>query len=325
MNLVFIYGPPAVGKTTIGRELAALTGYRFFYNHLTVPAAKAIFPDSQEPHPNPAYTQLLHSLRLTGLEAAAAAGLDTIFTIAYSGAVDDPFITRIVDVFESHGGKVHFAELHAPEDELFRHVAEPEREALHMGKMTDPKRLQALLETRNMFCTVPYSNVLKLDTSKIKPRQAAQKIIEKFGLATQISTNKNKDNEMSEKNEDHAVLDELSGFLKAYERAANSRVFAKVDPFIATDASFWFTNGMFNGKVAIKKAFEDTWKTIENESYSISNVQWIFSDRQTASCTYTFKSDGIVDGRRQTYEGKGTNILARIDGKWQIVHEHLSK
>ncbi len=50
MKLIFIYGPPAVGKTTVGRELANITGYKFFYNHLTVPAAKAIFPDNHEPY-----------------------------------------------------------------------------------------------------------------------------------------------------------------------------------------------------------------------------------------------------------------------------------
>jgi tRNA A37 N6-isopentenylltransferase MiaA len=33
MELLFIYGPAAVGKLTIGRELAKLTGYRLFHNH----------------------------------------------------------------------------------------------------------------------------------------------------------------------------------------------------------------------------------------------------------------------------------------------------
>jgi len=34
MNLVFLYGPPAAGKYTIGRELASLTGLALFHNIL---------------------------------------------------------------------------------------------------------------------------------------------------------------------------------------------------------------------------------------------------------------------------------------------------
>ena len=43
MKLIFLYGAPGTGKLTVARELAALTGYRLFHNHLTVDLAKAIF------------------------------------------------------------------------------------------------------------------------------------------------------------------------------------------------------------------------------------------------------------------------------------------
>ena len=36
MKLVILYGPPGVGKLTVGRELAARTGFKLFHNHLTV-------------------------------------------------------------------------------------------------------------------------------------------------------------------------------------------------------------------------------------------------------------------------------------------------
>jgi len=118
---------------------------------------------------------------------------------------------------------------------------------------------------------------------------------------------------------------ELEIFLEAYEKAANSRDFNQVDPFIANDALFWFTNGTFNGKESVRKAFEDTWAHIQDEAYTISDVHWVAANDSVAVCTYTFKSDGIADGKRQVYEGKGTNVLKRFDGGWQIVHEHLSK
>jgi hypothetical protein len=35
VKFVVIFGPPAAGKMTVGRELAALTGWRLFHNHRT--------------------------------------------------------------------------------------------------------------------------------------------------------------------------------------------------------------------------------------------------------------------------------------------------
>jgi shikimate kinase len=35
-TLVFIVGPPAVGKMTVGYELAAQTGLKLFHNHQTI-------------------------------------------------------------------------------------------------------------------------------------------------------------------------------------------------------------------------------------------------------------------------------------------------
>jgi len=36
MILVFLHGPPATGKYTVGRELAELTGWELYHNHLVV-------------------------------------------------------------------------------------------------------------------------------------------------------------------------------------------------------------------------------------------------------------------------------------------------
>ena len=36
MKFVVIFGPPAVGKMTVGQELAKLTGLKLFHNHMTI-------------------------------------------------------------------------------------------------------------------------------------------------------------------------------------------------------------------------------------------------------------------------------------------------
>ena len=42
-NFIMICGPQAVGKMTVGQELAKLTGYKLFYNHMTIEMLRLIF------------------------------------------------------------------------------------------------------------------------------------------------------------------------------------------------------------------------------------------------------------------------------------------
>lgn len=50
MKLIFIYGPPAVGKFTVARELASLTGFKLFDNHLTIDVVTSIFEHGSAPY-----------------------------------------------------------------------------------------------------------------------------------------------------------------------------------------------------------------------------------------------------------------------------------
>ncbi len=68
------------------------------------------------------------------------------------------------------------------------------------------------------------------------------------------------------------MQEDLEEFLKLYERAANSRNFDMVAPFISEKAVFWFTNGTYEGVAAIRRAFEATWASIIDEQYTISNI-----------------------------------------------------
>ena len=46
-KFILIIGPQAVGKMTVGQELAKLTGYKLFYNHMTIEIFKE-FSKSKE-------------------------------------------------------------------------------------------------------------------------------------------------------------------------------------------------------------------------------------------------------------------------------------
>ena len=43
MKFVMIIGPQAVGKMTVGQELAKITGLKLFHNHMTIELVRLIF------------------------------------------------------------------------------------------------------------------------------------------------------------------------------------------------------------------------------------------------------------------------------------------
>ncbi len=49
MKFIFIVGPPAVGKMTVGQALAKQTGYKLFYNHMSLELVNQFF-DFGTPH-----------------------------------------------------------------------------------------------------------------------------------------------------------------------------------------------------------------------------------------------------------------------------------
>jgi ketosteroid isomerase-like protein len=112
--------------------------------------------------------------------------------------------------------------------------------------------------------------------------------------------------------------------LQAYEQRTNTHRFEEVAPLIADNAVYWFSDGSFQGKDAIEQAFAKTWAIIQDEHYAIEDVQWLVNDERCAVCIYVFRWQGMVEGQARQGTGRGTNVLEKIDGDWQVVHEHLS-
>ena len=111
-NLVVIFGPPAVGKAAIGHELAALTGYRYFHNHLTADPAAALFGWGGE-----RFGRMVDAIRTILLDEAAADVSIPGVIFTYVWDLDDEgeaaTMARYAALFECHGGQASFVELTA--------------------------------------------------------------------------------------------------------------------------------------------------------------------------------------------------------------------
>ncbi|MBN8950619.1 MULTISPECIES: nuclear transport factor 2 family protein [unclassified Rhizobium] len=113
--------------------------------------------------------------------------------------------------------------------------------------------------------------------------------------------------------------------MRLYAEKINLHRFDAVAPLISADAVFWFTDGTYKGTDAIRAAFEDTWKKLNNDIYWLEDIQWIATGESTASCIYRFRWRTSINDKILEGYGRGTTVLRKEAGDWKIIHEHLSR
>ena len=171
MNLVILYGPPAVGKLTVGQQLAHLSGYRLFHNHLTIEVARAIFD-----YETPEFFGLCDILRLETIAAAVRSGLPgMILTFCLATDGDQQFLERCATIVQENGGRALFVQLQAPQSVLEERVSAPSRKAY--SKLTSVETLRLLLARYDFTRPVLRFPTLGLDTSILTPAESAVAIM----------------------------------------------------------------------------------------------------------------------------------------------------
>ena len=78
-ELVVLFGPPAVGKMTVGRAVVDRSDFRLFHNHHTIEPLHEIFGQS-----SPAFATLNAEFRRRVIEEAAAHGVRLVFTTVWN-------------------------------------------------------------------------------------------------------------------------------------------------------------------------------------------------------------------------------------------------
>lgn len=179
--LVYIYGPPGVGKLTVATALSGLTGFPLFHNHLTVDAVGSVFAFGST-----AFSGVLHRMRLDVFETAARERISLIFTnnSAWAGTNSRERFVAFTDEADRRvsaaGGRVVFVQLWAPLEVLEARVGRPDRATL--GKLTEPGRLRELVVGLDQSPVGP--EVLELDTTSVDPDEAAKLITAEIARVT---------------------------------------------------------------------------------------------------------------------------------------------
>lgn len=177
MRLVFIHGPVAAGKLTIARELAALTGFAVFHNHLVVDAVGAVFPFGDE-----RFVRLREQFWLEVMREAAEAGRSIIFTFAPEPTVAANFPERAAGVVGAAGGRTDFVGLTLPAAAQEARIGAASR--AEFGKLRSLTLLRQLREGFTACEAAMPASTLTLDTDALSARDAAIRIAHALELET---------------------------------------------------------------------------------------------------------------------------------------------
>lgn len=186
MKLVVLFGPHAVGKMTVGQELAKRTGLKLFHNHMTIDLVANFFD-----YGSPEGQRLVQLFRREIFEAVAKSDMPgMIFT--YMWALDEPgdweYIREVAATFEKRGGKVYYVELCADFDVRIERNKTPNRLANKPTKR-DIARSEAIfrsVESRYRLNSyegeIRFPRYLRIDNTRMQPEEVARCIHEYFEL-----------------------------------------------------------------------------------------------------------------------------------------------
>jgi len=186
-TLVFIIGPPAVGKMTVGHELALRTGLRLFHNHQTIDLILPFFPFGSPP-----FGRLVSEFRRRILQEVASSDLPgVIFTFvwAFDLAADDAVVEEYSEIFRSRGGRVAYVELETSQEERLRRNETEFRLAAKPFKRDLVASRRQLIELDDKYQLnsrgrlAGRDDYLHVDNTRLSAAEVAERIISFFGLA----------------------------------------------------------------------------------------------------------------------------------------------
>ncbi len=168
-QLVFLYGPPAVGKLTVARAIAARRPFKVLHNHVTIDPVLEVLP-----YGTPAFVRVVTRFRCDLVAAAAEEGIDLIYTFVFA-AGEEEHVNEIVAPYEERCGTVLFAQLLASRDVLLQRVLADDRR--EHGKISDPATLESFLDGYDGFTATVGREGLTIDLGSCSASEAADEVI----------------------------------------------------------------------------------------------------------------------------------------------------
>ena len=173
MDVLFIFGPAASGKYSIGQTVSEQLELPLFHNHLVVDAVKVLFEFG-----SPGFCQLRADMWLSAFHTAATHQQSFVFTFHPERTVAPELPGKLEQIVTSQGGTVHYIELVCDEAQLMKRLNSPSRQ--RFGKLTDTMLYQQVKANGGFDFPEFCRPVLTLDTTRLSAQQSALRIIDWF-------------------------------------------------------------------------------------------------------------------------------------------------
>ena len=183
MKLVIIFGAGAVGKMTVGQELAKITDLRLYHGHMDIELVIEIFGKREK--------GVGTRIREVIFEEFAKSGqYGMIFTYMWAlcQQSDWDYINRLADIFRLEGAEIYYIELVAPQAvRLQRNVTENRLSNKASKRNIEWSTANVLREDSNYRLEsydgeIPYDNYVKIDNTDLPPDVVAGMIKDRFML-----------------------------------------------------------------------------------------------------------------------------------------------
>lgn len=186
MKLVLIFGPMAVGKMTVGQELAKITDLRLFHNHMTIDLVSNFFS-----YGSPEGKRLVNLFRWEVFEAVAKSdlpGLIFSFVWAFDLESNHELTQKLITLFREQGSEICLVELEAPlEVRLSRNASEnrlthkPTKRNLEWSHQ-DVLNGDEKHRLNSLPGEIKEKNYLRMDNTHLSAEETAQRIKKTFNL-----------------------------------------------------------------------------------------------------------------------------------------------
>ncbi|MGC8479642.1 MAG: AAA family ATPase [Candidatus Micrarchaeia archaeon] len=170
MDIVFIYGPPGVGKLTVAKELEKITGYKLLHNHLAIDLVSSIFDRN-----NKYFYKLIDKERVILLKYAAKSKIKgVIITSVNIKGKDDKFVKDIINISKGSSGRDIFVRLSCDLDIIRDRLSDNSRK--RFGKLTDVDIFNDFISKNTVTHEIDFVNSFTIKNDNISPKNAAEMI-----------------------------------------------------------------------------------------------------------------------------------------------------
>ena len=186
-TLLIVIGPHAVGKMTVGQELARITELKLFHNHMSIELVRKLFK-----HSDKEWHELNKTIRQTVFELFAKGdfpGLIFTYMCDFDMQSEFDYLRSVTELFESNGSKCHVVELCADFDVRLERNKTENRLAHKESKRDlewSEREMRSTSQNHRLNSyegeKLPFESYLKIDNTFLEPQAVAEMIKKYFDL-----------------------------------------------------------------------------------------------------------------------------------------------